>query len=318
MACGNAAPVILDEAFTHARPALTGEFRQLQARFLGQGGSFVAIGAEKAADAIVEAARAAGYAKAGDGKGAIITSPLFAAALVAGERGLEPTDEQGGIQALGGLRLVVPEWHGAVPTEVKAISTDYLAAYRSAGRAAGSYVAALRAAGEKGATGGILFRAGPSRGQEALEAFSEGFTATAGFPPVAEKLAEAADEDGMAIGRLLSVDLRIVLVAAGRENSASCGKLARPGLAIGLENTDPAAFQGASFVICPDEAGIARAASGAARLLGSAPGASMEALYVPARLLSFPRAGDFQAGKTDLGRLLAGEGAGKYPASGGH
>ena len=308
------APVLLDEAFVAARPGLASSFRSLQGRILGKGGAYAEIGLARGPEELVEEARKAGFAAVGQGRGAIVTSPLLAAALVAGERalGLEGSQARArGIQALGGLGLVVPEWLGGPQPPITPVNTEPAKAFEAAGRAAGAFIAALRRSGQESATGGILFRGTPSRGRAALEAFSRGFLATAGVEPAIEILGEGdtMDESGASVGRLLAVDLRIVLVATGRDARAACKALDRPGLALGLEGPDPAAWPRSAFAIVPDEAGLARAAIAAAERLGKAPGSALGDIAVPALLLAYPAARSFQAGDTDLGRLLAAEGA---------
>ena len=313
---GRTAPVLLDEAFTAARPGLAARFRGLQKGFPGQGGVYAEISLARGPETLVEEARKAGYAAAGKDRSAIVTSPLLAAALVAGEKalGLDGSATQGsGIQALGGLGLVVPEWQGGRQAQITPVNTEPSKAFEAAGRAAGAFVAALRGSGQGSATGGILFRETPSRGREALEAFSNGFVAMAGVAPAIEILgrADTMDESAGSVARLLAADLRIVLVATGRDARALCKSLERPGLALGIESTDPAAWPGAAFSIAPDDDGIARAAIAAASRPGRAPGSGPEAIAVPALLLAGSGAGGFEAGGTDLGRLLAGEGAGR-------
>jgi len=313
---GRSAPVLLDEAFTAARPGLAARFRGLQKGFPGQGGVYAEIGLVRGPEVLVEEARKAGYAAAGKGKGAIITSPLLAASLVAGEKALalDSAAAQGsGIQALGGLGLVVPEWQGGPQAQITPVNTEASKAFEAAGRAAGAFVAALRRSGQGNATGGILFRETPSRGPEALEAFSRGFVAMAGVAPTVETIgkADTMDESATPVGRLLAVDLRIVLVATGRDTRAFCKALERPGLALGLESSDPAAWPAACFVIAPDDDGIARAAIAAAGRMGKAPGSKPEAVAVPALLLARSGARSFEADGIDLGRLLAEEGAGR-------
>lgn len=306
------APVFLDEAFAAARPGLASSLKGLQRRILGQGGAYAEISLARGPEGLMEEARKAGFTAAGQGRGAIVASPLLAAALVAGEKALnlDAAEAQGrGIQALGGLGLVVPEWQGGPQPQITPVNTESSKAFESAGRAAGAFIAALRGSGQGSATGGILFRETPSRGREVLEAFSRGFLAEAGVEPVIEILGEGdtMDESGASVGRLLAVDLRIVLVATGRDARAACRALDRQGLAVGLESADPAAWPRAAFAIVPDDKGIARAAIAAAASLGEAPGP--EEIAVPALLVASPGASSFQAGGTDLGRLLAAEGA---------
>lgn len=308
------APVLLDEAFAAARPGLAASFRGLQGRITGPGGTYAEIGLARGTEELVAEARKAGFAAAGEGRGAIVTSPLLAAALVAGEKALYPdaaTERGSGIRALGGLGLVVPEWQGGPQAGITPVDTDSSKAFESAGRAAGAYVAALRGSGAGSATGGILFRETSSRGREALEAFSRGFTAAAGVAPAVEVLGgnDTMDESGASVERLLSVDLRIVLVAIGRDARAACAALDRPGLAMGLESADPATWPRAAYAITPDDKGLARAAIAAAGSLGEAPGSRLGAIAVPALLLVYPEAGNFRAGGTGLDRLLAGNGA---------
>ena len=308
------APVLLDEAFAAARPGLASSLKGFQGGILGQGGAYAEIGLARGPEELVEEARKAGFAAAGQGRGAIVTSPLLAAAIVAGEKalGLDGSlAQEGGIQALGGLGLVVPEWQGGPEPQITPVTTEPAKAFESAGRAAGAFIAALRRSGQGSATGGILFRETPARGREALEAFSRGFLATAGAEPAIEVLGEGdtMDESGAPVERLLAVDLRIVLVATGRDLRAACEALERPGLAVGLESPDPAAWPRAAFAIVPDDEGLARAAIAAARGLGKAPGSRPGGIAVPALLLAWPAAGSFPAGGSDLGRLLAAEGA---------
>jgi len=344
----NSAPVLLDEAFVAARPGLASSFRSLQGGVLGKGGAYAEIGlargpeelvgeARKAGFAavgqgrgaivgpeeLVGEARKAGFAAVGQGRGAIVTSPLLAAALVAGEKALGlggSMAEGGGIQALGGLGLVVPEWQGGPLPQVTPVNTEPSKAFESAGRAAGAFIAALRRSGQASATGGLLFRETPSRGREALEAFSRGFLAAAGVEPAIEVLGkgETMDESVASVGRLLAVDLRIVLVATGRDARAACKALDRPGLAVGIESPDPADWPRSAFAIVPDDRGLAQAAIAAAERLGKAPGSRLGDIGVPALLLAYPGAGSFPAGDADLGRLLAAEGAirtGKPPSA---
>lgn len=311
---GRSAPVVLDEAFAAARPGLASELCGLQKRPLGRGGAYAVTGLDRGAEALVEEARKAGYAAAAPGRGAIVTSPLLAAALVAGERALSPDAggaELPGIQALGGLRLVVPEWRGSPQPQIVPVSTDPVPAFEAAGRAAGAFIAALRASGQAGATAGVLFRRTPARGNEALDAFSRGFAAKAGSPPAIEVLGaeDTMDDSGIAITRLLAADLRVVLVATGRDAGAACTALDRPGLAIGLEGSDPADWKDAAFAIVPDDRGLALAAVAEARGLGEDPAAQRAPAMVPALLMAYPRSGSFAADGTGLGRLLAGEGA---------
>lgn len=320
------APVLLDEAFAAARPGLASSLKGLQRRILGQGGAYAEIGLARGPEELIEEARKAGFAAAGQGRGAIVTSPLLAAALVAGDKalGLDGSLAQdGGIQALGGLGLVVPEWQGGPQPQITPVITDPSRAFESAGRATGAFIAALRRSGQEGATGGILFRETPARGREALEAFSRGFLATAGAGPAIEVLGrgDTMDESGASVGRLLAVDLRIVLVATGRDARAACEALDRPGLAVGLEGPAPEAWLRSAFAIVPDDKGLARAAIAAAQGLGKAPGSGPGDIAVPALLLAWPAARGFPAGDSDLGRLLAAEGARRPgrppPAAGG-
>ena len=319
----NSAPVLLDEAFVAARPGLASSFRSLQGGVLGKGGAYAEIGLARGPEELVGEVRKAGFAAVGQGRGAIVTSPLLAAALVAGEKALGlggSMAEGGGIQALGGLGLVVPEWQGGPLPQVTPVNTEPSKAFESAGRAAGAFIAALRRSGQASATGGLLFRETPSRGREALEAFSRGFLAAAGVEPAIEVLGkgETMDESVASVGRLLAVDLRIVLVATGRDARAACKALDRPGLAVGIESPDPADWPRSAFAIVPDDRGLARAAIAAAERLGKAPGSRLGDIGVPALLLAYPGAGSFPAGDADLGRLLAAEGAirtGKPPSA---
>ena len=319
----NSAPVLLDEAFVAARPGLASSFRSLQGGVLGKGGAYAEIGLARGPEELVGEARKAGFAAVGQGRGAIVTSPLLAAALVAGEKALGlggSMAEGGGIQALGGLGLVVPEWQGGPLPQVTPVNTEPSKAFESAGRAAGAFIAALRRSGQASATGGLLFRETPSRGREALEAYSRGFLAAAGVEPAIEVLGkgETMDESVASVGRLLAVDLRIVLVATGRDARAACKALDRPGLAVGIESPDPADWPRSAFAIVPDDRGLAQAAIAAAERLGKAPGSRLGDIGVPALLLAYPGAGSFPAGDADLGRLLAAEGAirtGKPPSA---
>lgn len=311
---GQSAPVILDEAFAAARPGLATDLRGLQGRLLGRGGAYAVTGLELGADALVDEARKAGYAAATPGRGAIVTSPLLAAALVAGERALS-LDTDGtrlpGIQALGGLRLVVPEWRGSPQAQIVSVSTDPGPAFEAAGRAIGAFIASLRASGQAGATAGILFRQTAARGSEALDAFSRGFAARVGSPPAVEVLGadSTMDDSGTAIGRLLSADLRVVLVATGRDARAACKALERPGLAIGLEGSAPADWPDAVFAIVPDDRGLALAVVAKARSIGESPETESDPATVPALLVAYPRSRSLAAAGTSLGRLLAAEGA---------
>jgi hypothetical protein len=323
--------VILDEAFVAARPGLAAS---LEGGIRGplpfwSGPGLVVVSLDRGTEGLLAAARKAGFhalpdasqglgAPSPDEPAALVTSPLFAAALLAGEGSLSPSSPAApaGISALGGAMLVVPEWRKGPNPRIFPVATDPLPAFAAAGRTAGAYVAALQASGEASAAGAIVFRATGDRGGGALDAFSDAFRAAAGFPPLVEELRgpdEAAETDA-AVARLLAADLRIVLVAAGPASSSACGKLARPGLAVGIESSEASDFPGAAFGILPDDRALAAAVLKAARGLRKGGAGAGTGMAVPARLLAYSRASGASVAKNakegpDLAPILAANGA---------
>lgn len=320
ISCGNpgkAPEAIIDSAFARTHPGLATAIRERSGKALS-GGGFETIGLDSGPAGLLESARRMGFGggagtspQAGaPGKSRLVTSPLFALALIEGEKSLPKAENRPGIDALGGALLIVPEWQGLVPDEIIAVRSDFTPAFGSAGRAMGDFVALLAAQdrmdqGEPQAA--ILFRPGPARGREALEAFTAACEGTSGSPPLVRELpeGESAEELDIAVKALLAQDIRIVLVAIGRGTGTACQALSRPGLVLGAETSQDRQYPEAAFRIVPDNATLAELLSGKAE-----EEAGGTCLTVPARLEALPSSSSISAGGKSLSGII-GDGSGQ-------
>ena len=332
------AAVILDEAFALAHPGLAASFRRIGRPLLGPQGFYAEVPLSRGSDGLLSEAARAGY-KPGktSQRGALILSPLFAASLSSGESALAESGNPGtrgvsGLRALGGARLVVPDWLGAAPPWLTPVVVDWPSAFHAAGRSAGAYVAALKKAGQPTATCGLLFAATLQRGDEAVDAFVSGFEDTSGGDlPVIERLAGLGEGGGSAetggkaghangggvqgdkgaaldaaVARLLAADIRIVLVAAGSATVDASIRLARAGMALGIESSRLSDRPAADFGIFSDDE--AMAARCQALALDDRPRGPARSERVPALVGYAPSAEAFTAGDANLAKLLAREG----------
>lgn len=289
--CSARTIVGLDEAFAAARPGLAASIREGCGPFSGARYATISL-AEGPSGLLSEA-----FASRPE---VIVTSPLFARALLEAERASATGGRASGGPG-GGARLIAVEWRGPLPGGLSAAVTSPERAYGRAGAAAGAYIKALRASQGSQAEGALLFLTSPERGGGARDAFVEAFARAAGFPPL---LREAADEAGALAGleELSGSDLGLLFVAAGPIAPELCAKAARPGLAIGIAGNSEALFPEAAFGVFPDDQALASALRSLASKKAKKAG---ELVSVPARLSAGPNARLYQAGSSNLERFIA-------------
>ena len=297
-ACASGKPrvlVRLDEAFAASRPALAAALAGIRPGGRPVDFGLLPLGARQGS--VLEELAAASRTGRGP-RARLVASPLLASALL------------DGIPAAGLAWLAVPEWQGPRDPRVFAVASDPAPAWAAAGRAAGAYVAALKAGGAASPACGLLYAESYSRPRRALEAFARAYEAAAGAPPLVREPASREESEAeagaeAAVKELLGADLRVLLVALGREGSAALRAAARPGLALGSTMAGGEDVPQLSFRIVPDEAGIARSIDSAmagrdppAAAGGGNPGKGPGGVQVlvPSRLLPGPAAGLLTAG----------------------
>lgn len=332
----SAPAILLDEAFCAARPRLTVELQAAAEPVFGRS-RFKEIPIQSGTGAFFDAALYEGFSAAKGKKNeyALVASPLIAAALLQGWAGTMPSDatgalenrETGGFAALGGARIVVPEWYGPIRPGLLAVKSDARPAFKAAGRAMGSYIAALQASrpqlpkqapfnpggSEAGPCAGILFRERPSRERACLDAFIEAYRECAHSEPFVVELSSSAGPNDLeaAVNALLSIDLRVALVSVGAMDTSGTTEsaptevlkqLERPGLALGVDASEADPQTQAAFSIRDDDAGLA----GKAASLAQAPANAVHGVVlVPSRMDLGPEATKFMAGKKSLAAFLA-------------
>ncbi|MEI6386697.1 MAG: hypothetical protein WCQ50_08685, partial [Spirochaetota bacterium] len=154
------------------------------------------------------------------------------------------------------------------------------------------------------ATASLVFMSGPFRPQEALDAFSSGFSSATSFPPTVELVGDDENASGSSnvIRRLLAGDLKAILLATGPSTAEALILLKEPGKVIGFASYQvkgvAATWPGASFVIHPDDAAIAAALRRPIKAGGQI------LLDLPWRLDLLPGADSLVSRALDLGQRL--------------
>ena len=235
---------------------------------------------------------------------AIVASPLVARGLVEGaaRNGARPPGP-----------LVALEWKAQASASggvALTISSDPLPAYRLVGQLFGGLLDDYRRGSTwsgspaPAATAALVFLSGPSRPQEALEAFTAGFSSATSFPPAVEVVGDEEFGSGSpnVIRRLLAGDLKAILLATGPSTSEGLLLLKEPGKVIGFASYQvkaaAATWPAASFVIHHDDAAIAAALRRPIKAGGQV------LLEIPWRLDLLPGADSLASRALDLGQRL--------------
>ncbi len=300
--------VALDEAFTAARPTLASK---LENRFqFGDGPAgllhpaiivHVAMteGPGKALDAALAEKKRSGKQQV------LVASPLIAKAII-----------NGGAWS-GDPPLLVPEWFGKESPGLWTVSTDPLPAYEAAGAAAGAYIAALAKEGGVPSCG-VLFSEAPSRPRSALTAFTSAYAESSGNKPLyLRELGGQNDKKALpvqatsaaeaAVKELLGSDIRLLFLALGAESGATIRSAARSGLVLGSDFPVPESPQTLTFLIHPDDIGLAQALDQVRRTISFA-GKGMgpdRSRMVPALLIPGPAAQERPVSKLDFAFFLS-------------